>query len=307
VNKLPFQSHDGLKLSGLRSSATGIQPSKKLRNSIMSEVTSKRTVNPQAYSILATIYGNTGRPGLAAEYAKKGYELRDRVSESEKLLITNFYYAFAIGDLSKKIEVLKLITNSNPRDWSGPLDLAHTYRQIGQLEQSVTQAHEAIRRNPYFAPSHRALVLALFQLNHFAEAKDSIAQALQQKINHTDFHYVLYQIAFAEGDQAAMQEQIVWLRGKPDEYLGSDWQSGAAAFAGQWRKCEEAAGRAIGLTARGDTIEIAARYATEQSIRGAIFGDYRRAKEDAAKGLELARGRASLPRALLWLWRCAAK
>jgi serine/threonine protein kinase/Flp pilus assembly protein TadD len=258
----------------------------------------------QAYSILATIYGNTGRPGLAAEYAKKGYELRDRVSESEKLLITNFYYAFAIGDLSKKIEVLKLITNSNPRDWSGPLDLAHTYRQIGQLEQSVTQAHEAIRRNPYFAGSHRALVLALFQLNHFAEAKDSIAQALQQRINHTDFHYVLYQIAFAEGDQASMQEQIDWLSGKPDEYLGSDWQSGSAAFAGQWRKCEASAGRAIGLTAHGDTIEIAARYATEQSIRGAIFGDYRRAKEEAAKGLELARGRASLPRAALALALC---
>ena len=258
----------------------------------------------QAYSILATLYGNTGRPGLAAEYAKKGYQLRDRVSESEKLRITSFYYGFALGDLSNKIEVLKLMTNTDPNDWSGPLDLSHTYRQIGQREQSVTAAQEAIRRNPYFAPSHRALILALFQLNHLAEAKDRIAQALQQKLDHTDFHYVLYQIAFVEGDQAAMQDQIDWLSGKPDEYVGSDWQSGAAAFAGQWRKCQESAGRAIGLTARDDTIEIAARYATEQSIRGAIFGDYRRAKEYAVHGLKLARGRASLPRAALALALC---
>jgi tetratricopeptide (TPR) repeat protein len=146
--------------------------------------------------------------------------------------------------------------------------------------------------------------LALFHLNHFAEAKDTIALAVRQKINHTDFHYVLYQIAFIDGDLGAMQEQIVWLSGKPDEYVASEWQSGAAASAGQWRKSEESASRAIDLAARGDTTEIAARYATEQSLRGAILGYLRRAKEDAARGLKLARGRASLPRAALALALC---
>ncbi|HXI88788.1 MAG TPA: protein kinase [Blastocatellia bacterium] len=257
-----------------------------------------------AYSVLSTLYGNTGRPGLAAEYAEKGYKLRDRVSEYEKLRITNFYYAFATGELSNRIEVLKLLNTTYPRDGAGPADLALTYRQIGQFDQAVEEAHEAIRRNPNFAPSHRALVLALFHLNHFSEAKDTIALAVQQKINHTDFHYVLYQIAFIDGDLGAMQEQIDWLSGKPDEYVASDWQSGSAAFAGQWRKAQESASRAIDLAAHGDTKEIAARYATEQSMRGAIFGDYRRAKEDAAQGLKLARGRASLPRAALALALC---
>jgi serine/threonine protein kinase/Flp pilus assembly protein TadD len=257
-----------------------------------------------AYSVLSTIYGYSGRPELAAEYAAKGYRLRDRVSEYEKLRITNFYYGFATGDLSARIDVLKLLNSTYLRDGAAASDLALTYSQIGQFDQAVAEARESIQRNPHFAPSHRALVLALFRLNRFGDAKDTIAQALQQKLDHTDFHSVLYQVAFCGGDSAAMQEQLDWLLGKPNEYLASNWQSGAAAFAGQWRKSQESARRAIDLADRGDTREIAALYTTEQSLYGAVFGDCRRAKEDAAQGLKLTRGRSSLPRAALALALC---
>ena len=256
------------------------------------------------YSVLSTVYGNTGRPGLAAEYAEKGYKLKDRVSEYEKMRITTFYYGFATGDLSKRIDLLKLLKTTYPRDGSGSTDLAMTYSQIGQFDQAVAEARESILINPNFAPAYRALGYALLHLNHFAEAKDILAQALQQRIDTTDFHYVLFQIAFTEGDLQTMQEQIEWVTGKPDEYVALDWQTGAAAFAGRWRKSQESARRAIDLAARGDTKEIAARYATEQSLRGAIFGDCRRAKEDAAQGLKLARGRSSLQRAALALALC---
>ena len=49
---------------------------------------------------------------------------------------------------------------------------------------------------------------------------------------------------------------------------------------------------------------MAARYATERGLRGAVFGDCRRARADAAQGLNLERGRASLPRAALALALC---
>ncbi len=61
---------------------------------------------------------------------------------------------------------------------------------------------------------------------------------------------------------------------------------------------------AIDLAARGETKEIAARYATEQALRSAVFGDCRQARVNAAQGLKLARGRASLPRAALALALC---
>jgi tetratricopeptide (TPR) repeat protein len=257
-----------------------------------------------AYSVLSTIYGNTGRPGLAAEYAQKGYTLKDRVSEFEKLRITNFYYAFATGDLSKRTEVLKVMNSTNPRDGTSRTDLALTYIQLGQFDQAVAEAQESIRLNPNFAPSYRALGLALLYLNRFAEARDLISRAQEQKINNADFHYILYQIAFVGGDPSAMQKQIDWVVGRPDEYIASDWQTAAAAFGGQWRKSQESARRAIDLAAHGDTREIAARYSVEQSLRGAIFGDHKQAIAAAAQGLKLARGRISLPRAALALAFC---
>jgi tetratricopeptide (TPR) repeat protein len=176
-----------------------------------------------------------------------------------------------------------------------------TYNQIGQFDQAVAEAREAIRLMPKFFPSHRVLGFALLHLNRFIEAKDILAYAIQQNLDHVDFHYILYQIAFLDGDTVNMQKQIDWARGKTDEYAAFDWQTGAAASAGQWRKAQEFARSAIDLAARGDTNEVAARYATEQALLGAVFGNPGRARAAAAQGLALARGRASLPRAALAL------
>jgi hypothetical protein len=124
------------------------------------------------------------------------------------------------------------------------------------------------------------------------------------RLDTPDFHTVLYQIAFIDNDTAEMQKQIEWPRGKRDEYLAFDWQTGAAAFAGQWRRAQNLSRRAIDLAGSDDTIELAARYATEQALRSALFSDCRRAGADAAQGLKLSRGRASLPRAALALALC---
>jgi predicted Zn-dependent protease len=191
-----------------------------------------------------------------------------------------------------------------PPVWSVLGGLAANYNQIGQLDQAIAQAPEAIRLNPTFSLPRLALGQALLRLNRYVEARDVFVQALEQQIERTEFHAMLYQIAFIEGDAAGMQRQLDWARGKPDEYVAFDWQAGAAVFAGQWRKAQEFARRAIDLTTHGDTKEVAARYAGEQALRGAVFGDCRQARIDAAQGLKLARGRASLPRAALALALC---
>lgn len=257
-----------------------------------------------AWSLLSLSYAATGRPGLSAECAAKAYALRDRVNEYEKLAIANFYHGSVTGNIHKRIEVLNVLKQTYPPVWSVLGGLAANYNQIGQTEQAITEAPEAIRLNPGFNLPRLALGQALLRLNRYAEARDVFGQALQRQIERTDFHAMLYQIAFINGDAAGMQQQLDWASGKPDEYVAFDWQAGAASFAGQWRNAQDFSRRAIDLTARGDTVEVAARYATEQALRGAVFGDCRRARTDAAQGLKSARGRASLPRAALALALC---
>lgn len=260
-----------------------------------------------AYSVLSVVHWSIGLPELASGYAEKGYALRDRVNEYEQLRIVNFYHGFTTGDLNKRMEVLTLLKRGYPHESTGPNDLALTCIQIGRFEDAVAEAREAMRLNPHFGPSHWALGSALLRLNRFGEAKDAYARAVQLNLDIAPFKFILYQIAFIEsagGETAEMRQQIDWMRGRPDEYAAFDWQTGAAAFGGQWRKAQKLGQQSIDLAARGETREIAARYATEQALRGAVFGDCRQAGADAAQGLQFARGRASLPRAALAFALC---
>jgi len=259
-----------------------------------------------AYTLLSVMYGRTDRLRLAAEYAEKGYTLKDKVSEYERLRLDYWYHNFVTGNLHKGIEALMLQKRIHPRASSGPNDLSLAYNLIGQYDQAIVEARESIRLNPIFASPYKNQGLGLLRLNRFADAGNVLSQAVEQKLEMTEFHSLLYQIAFINNDPAGMQRQIDWARGKPDEHIAFDWQAGAAAFPGQWRKARDLSRRAIGLAARGDTQEIAARYGAEQALRGAVFGDCRQAGIDAAQGLKFTRSRISLSRAALALALCGA-
>jgi len=257
-----------------------------------------------AYSSLAIMYWVTDRPELAAEYAKKAYELKERAGEIEKFRITHVYHWFATGDLNKAIESLRQLRPTYPCEYCGANDLATNYYLLGQSEQAITEARESIRLNPNFASAYVNLARSLLRFKRFDDAKNVLAQALQRGLDNRNFHLLLYQLAFIDGDTTGMQRQIDWGRGNQEESFALDWQTGAAAFAGQWRKAQDFSRRAIEMTERGDTQETAARYATEQALRGAVFGDCRQAKVDAAQGLKLARSRLSLSRAALAFALC---
>jgi serine/threonine protein kinase/Flp pilus assembly protein TadD len=257
-----------------------------------------------AYNQLAIYYYATARPEAAGECAKKTYALKDQASEHEQPMIAYRYYLLGTGDVNKAVEMARLIKQTPENEFNGAMNLTLANNFIGQYDQAIAEARDAIRLRPKFAPAYWNLTTALLRVNRFAEVNDAYKQALGQQLDPANIHIVLYQIAFINGDAAGMQQQLDWMRGKPDEYAAFDWQAGGAAFTGQWRKAQGYSRRAIDLAARGDAKEVAARYATERALRSAIFGDCRAAKTDVAQGLMFARGRTSLPRATLALAMC---
>jgi predicted Zn-dependent protease len=132
------------------------------------------------------------------------------------------------------------------------------------------------------------------RLDRFTEAKDVLTQAVQQKIETIFFHALLFEIAFIENDTAAMQQQIDWASGKPDSYQALDWQTGGAAFAGQWRRARELSGRSIDLAMRGEVPEVAAQYEAELALRAAVFGQFAAGEAAAAQSLERERNQGTL-------------
>src|SRR5215469_14956448 len=69
-----------------------------------------------AYARLGTNYSNLGQTARAAENTRKAYELRERVSEREKLYIVSHYEHFVTGNLEAARKTYELWTQTYPRE-----------------------------------------------------------------------------------------------------------------------------------------------------------------------------------------------
>ena len=75
----------------------------------------------------------------AKEFTRKAYELKDRVSEREKLYIMEHYYETVTGELDKEIETLELYDRTYPTDSVPGNNLAIAYSQVGEFEKAGKQ------------------------------------------------------------------------------------------------------------------------------------------------------------------------
>ena len=92
-----------------------------------------------AHARLGTYYSNSGEGLLALEHRTRAYELRERVSEPERLYITAHYYG-GLGDLQNQIETYELWKRTYPRDFTAPNNLAVIYNETGQPEKAAAEA-----------------------------------------------------------------------------------------------------------------------------------------------------------------------
>src|SRR5205823_13166198 len=90
-------------------------------------------------------YANLSQPSLSAENLKKAYELRERVSEKERLHISALYYALVTGELEKEAQTYQLWIQSYPLDANPHGNLGANFLTLGQYDQSVPEAHEVLR------------------------------------------------------------------------------------------------------------------------------------------------------------------
>lgn len=258
----------------------------------------------RAYAGLSYSSGNSGQRQLAREAMQKAFELRERTSEYEKLKITADYYWAVEADVEKAIEALGLVTRTYPRDYTAHGNLIGRYVNVGRCEQAIEEGREAVRLNPNVAYVYDYWAAAFRCLNRFDEAKAIYEQALAQKLDTVAYHADLYRLGFVRGDTAAMQQQLDWLRGKPNEYEALFWQAEAAAFQGQIRRARELNSRgAEAELSRGLKDNAAATFALNASTAAAV-GDCQQSREDAARASALPRNASSFFRTAIALALC---
>jgi tetratricopeptide (TPR) repeat protein len=244
-----------------------------------------------AYAFLGINYKNLNQPSLSADYLKKAFDLRDRVTEWEKFGITWLYYANVTGELEKANQTAELWIQVYPRDYLPHIGLSANCMILGQYEKAATETHETLRLEPNEVVGYENLGQIYLALNRFDEARTTTEQALGRKLEGIPLHLNLYALAFFQGNVAAMKQHEDWAIGKPDaEDQMLSLESDTEAWSGRLGKARERSRQAVESSRRNDEKEPAALWEANAALREALFGNADGARQHAAAAVALAPG-----------------
>ena len=247
-----------------------------------------------AHARLALCYNNTRQFEAAREEYKHAYELHDRVSDREKFVISANYYGGVTGEWDEQINQLETWKITYPRDGE-PLNLlSNRYTLVGPLDKAVSDGLAAIALNPRDARPYVNVAVAYIGQNRYDEASQIIKQAREQKLETANMHLRLFHLAFLQGDNAAMQEQLEWARkySRPEDAL--NWEAQTAAFSGQLAKADQLSDHITQMNRSSDAKELVAQTMVGDAVRDAVLGSCDRAIKQAKQALDLSREQGNL-------------
>jgi DNA-binding winged helix-turn-helix (wHTH) protein/tetratricopeptide (TPR) repeat protein len=246
-----------------------------------------------AYAYLGVQATTSLEPGLSVDYRTKAYELRDRASEAEKYWITATYHKGVTGNIPKAIEACDLWIQDYPRS-----ELPHVYLGaavlpvVGQYERAVEESSEGVRLRPDFALAYAFRIRAYTALNRFDEAKATYAQALERKLHTPYIDAVMYFLAFAQNDTAAMAQHVAKVESLPKwEHQMLSMEGDTAAYSGRLKDARELSRRAMDRAQRAGEKDAPALYSGTSGLREAWFGNPGEARRRATLALKLSTGR----------------
>jgi len=232
-------------------------------------------------------YYAMGELERASEYFTKAFQLRERVSEWERLAITADYYLNVTGELDKAAETYEHWIESYPRDDGAYSTLGVVYALQGQYEKASEIASRALRLVPSFG-SYGNLPNYQLALQRFDEARRITSEAQAHKMDGLEFRCVLYALAFLNADSVAMAEQQEWFRGKPEETFGLALASDSEAYRGHLRKARQLTKQAVDSAIRIDNKESGAIWLANAALEQAAYGKAAEARQTAGEALKLA-------------------
>ena len=245
-----------------------------------------------AYAALGACYYNLGETSLAAQNTTKSYELRERVSETERFGIESRYQHFVTRDLEKARQAYDLWAQTYPRNYIPANNLGVIHDSLGQFSKSVDEYRKALKIESSSGLTYANLVGSYLFLNRLQAAVATAAEAQSKKLDSPALRLNLYRLAFLQNDPAGMAQQLAWSAGKPGvENAMLRLEADTAAYAGHLDNAREISLRAIESAKRGSEKEAAAGYESDMAFRGAVFGNVKEAEQHAMAALALSSGR----------------
>ncbi len=162
---------------------------------------------------------------------------------------------------------------------------------LGQYESAIAPILETIRLRTDDGVAYANLMLVDMGLNRLDDVKAIYEQAVAHKLDEVYLHQARYLLAFRQGDNAEMEKQAAWGRGKAGiEDTFVSLQSDTEAFSGHLGKSLELSRLAVELPKHAGAKETAALWEVNAALREAEFGNPAAAKRSVKEALALAPG-----------------
>jgi serine/threonine protein kinase/tetratricopeptide (TPR) repeat protein len=234
------------------------------------------------YARMGTVYANAGELEPAKEFIRKAYELRDRVSEREKLYITEHYYETVTGELDKEIETLELYDRTYPSDSVPGNNLGISYEQIGENEKAAEAARHSVLADPNAANAYSTLAYGYAATGRHDEARQTIDQAVKRFPNSEDIHWAALWLALSYEKPDEVQRVLAWAKGRPGEYIFLTIYARALQSEGKLRLSIELTQRAREMEKNQNLQEVEWVDLGQLSLIQADFGACEQARQNAA-------------------------
>jgi tetratricopeptide (TPR) repeat protein len=241
-----------------------------------------------AYAYLGVTENDMLESGLAAEYHRKAYELRDRSSEAEKYWITASYHKAVTGNIEKAIETCELWIQAYPRSEAPHTFLAEqSCRSLEKTKEHLQKPPRQFVLNPNFAIRYFLRMVVGLGLNRFDEAKATYALTQERKIEVPYFSLAMYELAFLENDPTEMTKlaaKAAGAAGWEDQMLALEGDT--AAYYGRLKDARDLSRRAMDSSERAGRKDPPAMYLATSGLREAWFGNTDEARSRVTSALK---------------------
>jgi len=155
------------------------------------------------YEGIAAANQTLGHYDLMAASYRRAYELRDRMTEKDRLNVDFLYFNNVTGELDKAYSILVRSLELFPRDVFFQNNLGETLWKLGQLKRAADLEDETARLKP--SPLYISwAVEANIDASRLNEAKSWLDQAEALKFDSLELRIQRFRFAFIKDDQGTI-------------------------------------------------------------------------------------------------------
>ena len=168
------------------------------------------SIDPQfamAYLSLSRSYRALGDESESMKYQQKAFDLRDRLSDREKLMIQGDYYSFFEKNKDKAVEAFEKLVELYPNDWPAYESLGWQYAWFGKFDKAIELYEVAVNNNPNPA-AFTMLAICYCYKGLYEEAREILQKYIDDFQDNTGIRFMIARTYVLQRDFDRALEQL---------------------------------------------------------------------------------------------------